>query len=69
MRPSVRPSRTASIWIPAEQGSIMYPLGSSSAGSDASPDGDNESGGAAWGSDGEGGADGYVAGDEASSPA
>ena len=47
----------------------MHSLGSSPAGSDASPDGDNESGGVAWGSDGEGGADGYVAGDEASSPA
>ena len=67
--PSVRPSRTSSIWIPVEQGSVVHSVGSSSAGSDASPDGDNESGGVAWGSDGEGGVDGYVAGDEASSPA
>ena len=35
----------------------------------ASPDGDNQSGGVAWGGDGEGSSDGYVAGDEASSPA
>ena len=69
IHPSIRPSRTASIWIPAEQGSVVHPLGSPSAGSDASPDGDNESGGVAWGSDGEGGIDGYAAGDEASSPA
>ena len=34
-----------------------------------SPDGGNESGGVAWGGDGEGSADGYAAGDEASSPA
>ena len=32
-------------------------------------DGDNESGGIEWEGDGEGSADGYVAGDEASSPA
>ena len=47
----------------------MHPFRSSSAGSNASPDGDNESGGVAWGGDGEGSADGYAAGDEASSPA
>ena len=69
IHPSIQPSRTASIWIPAEQGSIVYPLGSSSTGSNASPDGDNESGGVAWGGDGEGSVDGYAAGDEASSPA
>ena len=33
----------------------------------AFPDGDNESGSVAWGGDGEGSVDGYVAGDEASS--
>ena len=69
LRPSIQPSRTVSIWIPAEQGPIVYPFRSSSAGSDVSPDGDNESGGVAWGGDGEGSADGYAAGDEASSPA
>ena len=69
IRPSLRPSRTASIWIPAEQGSIVHPFGSSSAGSDAAPDGDNESGGVAWRGDGEGSPDGYAAGDEASSSA
>ena len=67
IRPSIRPSRTASVWIPAEQGSIVYPFRPSSAGSDASPDGDNESGGSAWGGDGERSPDGYVAGDESSS--
>ena len=69
VRPSVRPSRTSSIWIPVEQGSIVHPLGSSSAGSNVPSDGGNESGGVAWGGDGEGSVDGYVAGDEASSPA
>ena len=68
VRPSVRPSRSSSMWIPVEQGAIVHPFGSSSAGSDASPDGDNESGGSAWGGDGEGSSDGYVAGDESSSP-
>ena len=68
LRPSIRPSRMASIWIPAEQGSVVYPFRPSSADSDASPDGDNESGGFAWGGDGEGSPDGYVAGDESSSP-
>ena len=67
--PSIRPSRTASTWIPAKQGPIVYPFRSPSAGTDASPDGDNESGSVAWGGDGEGSTDGYVAGDEASSPA
>ena len=47
----------------------MYPFQSLSAGLNASPDGDNKSGGVAWGSDGEGSIDGYVLGDEASSPA
>ena len=47
----------------------MYPFRSPSASADTSPDGDNESGGVTWGSDGEGSVDGYVAGDEASSPA
>ena len=47
----------------------MHPFRSPSAGLDVSPDGDNESGGVAWGGDGEGSVDGYVAGDEASSPA
>ena len=69
IRPSIRPSRTASIWIPAESGSVVYPFRSLSASSDASPDGDNESGSVAWRGDGEGSSDGYVAGDEASSPA
>ena len=69
VRPSVRPSRSSSIWIPVEQGPVVHPFGSSSAGSNASPDGDNESGGVAWGGDGEGSVDGYVVGDEASSPA
>ena len=46
----------------------MHPFRSPSAGSNVSPDGDNESGGIAWGGDGEGSVDGYVAGDEASSP-
>ena len=36
---------------------------------DAPSDGGNESGGIAWGGISEGGSDGYVAGDEASSPA
>ena len=62
-------SQTASIWIPAEQGSILYPFRSPPADSDASSNGGDESGGFAWGSDGEGSIDGYVAGDEASSPA
>ena len=69
LRPSIRPSRTVSIWIPVEQGPVVYPFQSPSAGSNASPDGDNKSGGVAWGSDGEGGVDGYAAGDEASPPA
>ena len=69
LRPLIRPSRTLSIWIPAEQGPIMHPFQSPSAGMDASPDGDNKSGGVAWGSDGEGSVDGYIVGDEASSPA
>ena len=69
LRPLIRPSRTASIWIPAEQGPVVYPFRSPSAGSNASTDGDNESGGVTRGSDGEGGVDGYAAGDEASSPA
>ena len=47
----------------------MYPFQSPSVGMNASSDGDNESGGIAWGRDGEGSTDGYVAGDEASSPA
>ena len=47
----------------------MYPFRSPSVGSNASPDGDNESGGVAQGGDGEGSVNGYVAGDEASSPA
>ena len=68
LHPSIRPSRTVSIWIPAEQGPVVHPFRSPSAGSNASPDGDNESGGVAWGSDGEGSVDGYVAGGEASSP-
>ena len=67
--PSIRPSRTTSIWIPVEQGSVVHSFQSSSMGVDASPDGDNESGSVAWGGDGEGSTDGYVAGDEASSPA
>ena len=66
VRPSVRPSRTSSIWIPVEQGPIMHPFGSSSAGSNAPSDGGNESGSVAWGGDGEGSADGYAAGDEVS---
>ena len=66
--PLIRPSRSTSIWIPVEQGSIVHPFRSPSAGTNASPDGDNESGGVAWGSDGEGSVDGYVVGDEASSP-
>ena len=69
IHPSIRPSRTASIWIPAEQGSVVHSFRSSSTGADVSPDGDNESGGVAWGGDGEGSADGYAAGDEVSSPA
>ena len=69
LRPSIQPSRTASIWIPAEQGPVVHPFRSLSVGSNASPDGDNESGGVAQGSDGEGGADGYAVGDEASSSA
>ena len=69
LRPSIRPSRTASIWIPAEQGSVVHSFQSSSTGADASPDGDNESGSVAWGGDGEGSVDGYAARDEASSPA
>ena len=69
IHPLVQPSRTASIWIPVEQGPIVHPFQSPSAGTNASPDGDNKSGSIAWGSDGEGGADGYVVGDEASSPA
>ena len=47
----------------------MHPFRSPPASADASPNGDNESGGIARGSDGEGSVDGYVAGDEASSPA
>ena len=47
----------------------MHPFQSPSVGTDASPDGDNESGGGGWGSNGEGSVDGYAAGDEASSPA
>ena len=47
----------------------MRPFGSSSRGLNVSPDGDNKSGGVAWGGDGEGSSDGYVARDEASSPA
>ena len=46
----------------------MYPFQSPSASPDVFPDGDNKSGSVAWGGDGEGSADGYVAGDEASSP-
>ena len=69
LHPSIQPSRTLSVWIPAEQGPIVYPFRSSSAGTNASSDGDNESGGIARGGDGEGSVDGYVAGDEASSPA
>ena len=69
IRPAIRPSRTASIWIPAEQGSVVHSFGSSSASSNVPSDGGDESGGAAWGGDGEGSADGYAAGDEASSPA
>ena len=45
----------------------MYPFRSPSAGSDVSPNGDNESGDLAQGGDGEGSFDGYVARDEASS--
>ena len=52
----------------AEQGSVVHPFRSPSVGLNASSDGDNESGGVAWGGDGEGSVDGYVAGDEASSP-
>ena len=66
--PLIQPSRMLSIWIPAEQGPIVHPFRSLSAGTNASPDGDNESGSVAWGGDGEGSTDGYVAGDEASSP-
>ena len=69
LRPSIQPSRVSSIWIPAEQGPILHPFQSPPAGTNASPDGDNQSGGVAWGGDGEGSSDGYVAGDEASSPA
>ena len=69
LHPSIRPSRTASIWIPAEQGPVVHPFRSPPASSNASPDGDNKSGGFAQGSDGEGSTDGYVAGDEVSSPA
>ena len=47
----------------------MYPFRSLSADADASPDGDNKSGSVAWEGDGEGSTDGYVVGDEASSPA
>ena len=46
----------------------MYPFRSPSVSLDASPDGDNKSGSVAWGGVSEGGSDGYVAGDEASSP-
>ena len=67
LHPLIRPSRTLSIWIPAEQGPIVHPFQSPSVGMDVSPDGDNKSGGVAWGSDGEGSVDGYVVGDEASS--
>ena len=69
LRPPIRPSRTSSVWIPAEQGPIVYPFRSPSADADASPDGDSESGSVAWEGDGEGSTDGYVVGDEASSPA
>ena len=54
---------------PDKQGPIVYPFQSPSAGTNASSDGDNGSGGIAWGRDGEGSTDGYVVGDEASSPA
>ena len=47
----------------------MHPFRSPPASTDASPNGDNESGGIAWGRNGEGSVDGYVVGDEASSPA
>ena len=39
LRPLIQPSRTLSIWIPAEQGPIVHPFRSLSAGMDASPDG------------------------------
>ena len=67
--PSIRPSRTVSIWIPAEQGPVLHPFRSPPVSVDASSNGDNESGGVTQGSDGEGSVDGYAAGDEASSPA
>ena len=69
LRSPVRPPRPSPIWIPAEQGSVLCPFRSPSAGSDASANGGDESGGVAWGGSGEGSVDGYAAGDEASSPA
>ena len=56
-----------SVWFPPEQGSIVYPLQSSPADSNATPDGGDQSGSPSWGGDGEGSFDRYVAGDEASS--
>ena len=47
----------------------MHPFRSPPGSADVSSNGDNESGGVARKSDGEGSVDGYVVGDEASSPA
>ena len=47
----------------------MYPFQSSPTDPDAASDGGDQPGGSSWGRDGEGSPDGYVAGDEASSPA
>ena len=67
--PSVRSIRTAPVWFPPEQGSVMYPFQFSPVGSDAASNGDNKPGDPSWGGDGGGSIDGYVVGDEASSPA
>ena len=53
----------------AEQGPVLHSLQSLLMDPNASPDGGNEPEYPPWGGDGEGGFDGYDAGDEASSPA
>ena len=47
----------------------MYPFQSLPTDLDAASDGGDQPGDSLWGRDGEGSPDGYVAGDEASSPA